>query len=426
MTDRRQGRVLRRVIAGTLSVLAIGTATVTAVAPASAEERCVDPGQTYKPLPWAQMTLDPQRVWPFSTGRGQTVAVVDTGIDASQPQLSGRVLTGTNVGGGASTGNRDCAGHGTQVAGVIAAKATSGVGFRGIAPDAKLLPVALTAKNETPDSNVDPKLLAKGIDWAVNHGATIVTVPYATYSDDETLKASVANAHRRHVLVVAATGDLGSEQNPVPYPASYPGVLAVGTLAQDGTVSKDSGYGEFVGLVAPGASVVTTQAGHGMVVVDGSAYAAGYASAVAALAWSHRPDLSVDELVHRLEATAAPGGEAAPGQHYGWGIADPYQAIVGRTQDGPGRALPSAPARHVDKAAQMRAHAWATSTHLALIGTGAGVAAALLIIAAMVYLPRGRRRRWRAGHASGPYDDPEADMPSVPVHLFKEPEAGRS
>ncbi|HEY3502787.1 MAG TPA: S8 family serine peptidase [Actinocatenispora sp.] len=426
MTDRRQGRALRRVIAGTLSVLAIGFVAVTSARPAAAEERCVDPGHTYQALPWAQMTLEPQRVWPFSTGQGQTVAVVDTGIDGSQPQLSGRVLAGTNVGDGKSAGNKDCAGHGTQVAGVIAAKATSGIGFRGLAPNAKLLPVALTAKNETPDSNVDPKLLAKGINWAVGHGATIVTVPYATYSDDADLKSAVANAHQHNVLVVAATGDLGSENNPDPYPASYPGVLAVGTLAQDGTVSKDSGYGKYVGLVAPGSSVVTTQAGHGMILVDGSAYAAGFASAVAALAWSHRPDLSVDELVHRLEATAAPGGEAAPGQHYGWGIADPYQAIVGRTADGARQALPSAPAKHIDKAAQARAHAWASSTNLALIGTGAGVALALLIIAAMVYLPRGRRRRWRAGRAAGPYDDPEADMPSVPVHLFKEPEADRS
>ncbi|GAA4215148.1 hypothetical protein GCM10022220_43160 [Actinocatenispora rupis] len=413
-------------IAATLSVLAIGSVAVTSARPADAEERCVAPGKTYKPLPWAQMTLDPQRVWPFATGRGQTVAVVDTGIDGNQPQLSGRVLTGTNVGDGKSAGNKDCAGHGTQVAGVIAAKSSAGVGFRGIAPDARLLPVALTAANQVPDSNVDPKLLAKGITWAVGHGATIVTVPYATYTDDAGLKSAVAAAHRHGVLVVAATGDLGTEQNPVPYPAAYPGVLAVGTLAADGTVSENSGSGEFVGLVAPGASVVTTQAGSGMVLVDGSAFAAGFASAVAALAWSHKPDLSVDELVHRLEATAAPGGEAAPGRHYGWGIADPYQAVVGRTADGPGRALPSAPAKHIDKAAQMRAHAWATSTNLALIGTGSGIAAALLIIAAMVYLPRGRRRRWRAGRTAGPYDDPEADMPSVPVHLFKEPEADRS
>jgi len=423
----RRGRTGLRRLAACVAAAAV-TATTVGVVPqqALAEGRCTSPGGTISALPWAQQTLDPQQVWPFSTGRGRTVAVLDTGVDAAQPQLAGHVESGTNVAGGGSA-NTDCAGHGTQVAGVIAAQHSSGIGFRGLAPDVTVLPIALTAGDsaEVPSTNLAPKTLAKAIDAAVARHADIITVPYAVYQDSAKLKAAVDDAHRSGALVVAATGDLGSEQNPTPYPASYSDVLAVGSLAQDGSVSQDSGFGSYVDLVAPGAGVVTTQTGHGQIQVDGTAYAAGFASAVAALLWSRFPDMSVDDLVHRLKATAAPGGEAPPGRHYGWGIADPYQAIVGRTEEGAGHALPSAPAKHVSKEEKLRAAAWSDSTHIALIVMAGVLAAALVIVACAVFLPRGRRRRWRAGQAPGPYDDPEADTPSPPVHLFKDPETGR-
>jgi type VII secretion-associated serine protease mycosin len=376
---------------------------------------------TIRQLPWAQKTLNPESVWPFTRGSGQTVAVLDSGVDASQPQLAGHVI-------GSGPARSDCSGHGTQVAGVIVAQHQDGAGFEGLAPAAKVLPITVTPSDQSgvPDpTKIDPKRLAAGIDSAVSHGAHIITMSAISYRDDPALQQAVRRAQEHGALIVAAVGDDADDGSPTPYPAAYSGVLGVGALSRDGSVVPSSQAGRYVDLVAPGDDIVTTQRASGLTTVEGTAYAAGFVSAIAALTWSAHPDLNVEQLAHRLTATAAPGGEAPGGAHYGQGIADPYQAVTGVIDDGPRQSLPRMPGRHHDRAAEVRATAWSHSMRWALIGTGAGLLLVALVVAAAVYLPRGSRRRWRPGLSPGPEDDPESDQPSPPVHLFPDENTDR-
>ena len=412
MAYRRHHTTLGRLVAG--AVVAVAAGVLFAPPAAQAKQRCTQHGATIQQLPWAQKTLEPERVWPFTRGSGQIVAVLDGGVDAGQPQLAGHVT-------GSESAQQDCSGHGTQVAGVIVAQHRDGVGFQGLAPAAKVLSVRVTPSDDAsaPDSTkIDPKRLAEGIDTAVSKGAHIITMSVVTYQDDPALQGAVRRAQQHGALVVAAVGDDADNGSPTPYPAAYRGVIGVGALGPDGAVVQSSQQGPYVDLVAPGSNIVTTQRESGMTMVAGTAYAAGFVSGIAALAWSAHPDLNAEQLAHRLTATAAPGGEAPGGPHYGQGVADPYQAVTGIVEDGPGRSLPRMPGRHHDRAAEIRAAAWSDSTRWALIGTGIGVLLAAAVVAVAVYLPRGLRRRWRPGLDTGPADDPEPDQPSPPVHLF--------
>jgi type VII secretion-associated serine protease mycosin len=378
-----------------------------------------------KPVPWPQLEFDPQSVWQFSTGAGVTVGVVDTGVDAGVPQLGGHVATGTTFAGG-SNGNTDCVGHGTQVAGIIVAQASGSVGFEGLAPDSKVLPItaAQAIDDAQPGSQQTPpdaKTLAKAINYAVGHGAGVINVSIVVHTDDPSLQDAVANAIAHNVLVVAAVGNAPNSGSSTPYPAAYPGVLGVSGVAQDGSVLAGVQAGSYVGLVAPGASVTTTQRGGGLVTVSGTDYATAFVSATAALVRARWPNLGPDELIRRLEGTATPmaGGPTSP--QYGYGEVNPYRAVTETMMGGSPRPLPAYHAPHRSRATVARARAWTDSGHLALLAGSLGLLLAACVIGAAVAIPRGRRRRWRAHLTVPPRDNPEDDLPSPPVELFDKP-----
>lgn len=404
-------------IAGMALVPLVATAaTVLPAAPVTASNQCASPGSTISQVPWPQQMYDPQQVWPFSTGAGIDVAVVDTGVDGHHKQLSGHVTTGTSVAGGGN-GDSDCAGHGTGVAGVIAGQAVPGIGMRGLAPGATILPVQAAAGNGSSDGTADPAALAKGIDWAAGHNASVIVVSLVSYQDSNQLRTAVTSALNDNIVVVAAAGDQGKNGNPQPYPASYPGVLAVSGIDQNTSAPDGAGSGSFVGLAAPSEDVVVPQAGSGWITAKSTAYAAGFVGATAALVRSRWSNLSADEVVRRLEATADPAPEqAGRSTHYGYGIVDPYQAVTEQLASGAPKALPGLRAAHQDAAGQAFTH----SRNLALVLTLAAVLLLFLLIAVAVVLPRARRRRWRTGYAEPPYDDPDGDQPLAPVQLFKD------
>ena len=192
--------------------------------------------------PWAQQALDITGAWAASRGRGVTVAVVDSGVDYS-PQLAGRV-TEINLTG---QGPRDCVGHGTAVASIIAASDARGRGvpFYGVAPAARILSV----KVNTGDTGTT-RLLAQGIRDAVADGAQVINVSIQTAVNSPALRAAVAFALRRNAVVVAAAGNDNPGGGVGPYyPASYPGVLSVGAVDETGDADQlhrpeDPGVGD--------------------------------------------------------------------------------------------------------------------------------------------------------------------------------------
>jgi type VII secretion-associated serine protease mycosin len=422
------GRARYRLVALALGALAtVLPATVLPATPGSARpsagpgSNCVAAGQPIPAVPWPQHLFDPERVWPLATGRSVTVAVLDSGVDGTnQPQLRGATVAGIDFIDPAGKGATDCVGHGTQVAGIIAAQKTPRIGFSGLAPDVLLLSARVSDAEDGTGPSSGTAGLAHAIDWAVGNKADVINISLTTTTEDPVLRQAVARAVAADAVVVAAAGNHGSDSdgNPVEYPAAYPDVIGVGATDEQGHRWDQSEHGEYVDLVAPGVDVVSTQAGGGLVNgLNGTSYAAAFVSATAALVRSRYPAMTAPDVARRLFATAtpAPGGT---GGEYGYGIANPYLAVTAQMSSGKPAALPGLSPSPVDPAAAARQQAWHDSTTLTMALAAVAVLVALTTLGAARMLPMGWRRRWRAGLARPVRDDPEDEQLGPPVQLF--------
>ncbi len=351
-------------------------------------------------MPWAQERYAPHRLTPLADGRGITVAVIDSGVDAKHPQLAGRIVAGTDL---LDTGDGtiDCVSHGTAVASIIAANPADGVGFHGLAPGVTILPVRLTEaqvlQDGTSGRRVPPSELARAIRYAVSRGAAVLNLSVVLYQDDPAVRSAVQEAIGAGVVVVAAVGNQHDQGDPVPYPAAYDGVLGVGAIGPTGIRVPSSQVGSYVDIVAPGSEVTAAARvrGHGR--YDGTSFAAPFVSATAALIRQYRPDQPAEAVVARILATADPAPGGAWSAEYGYGVLDPYRAVTERLASGaPERAAPL-PETTADPATLAAAAHDAERRRLALRLAGGGGAAAVLVLVVAVVLPRGARRRWRAG-----------------------------
>lgn len=315
----------RRLVARTVGVL-LGTSLAALLGTSLAA-----PGALAKPLPqaaWDQLApLRVEQVWQLSTGAGVTVAVLDSGVDASHPDLTGRVTPGRDYVDGATEDARtDPVGHGTAVASLIAGSADGQVS--GLAPDATILPVRVLDKDNRYRS---ASTVAEGLVWAVRQGAQVVNLSLGGTNDSDALSAAIAFAMANDVVVVACTGnarDDGEQQ--VWYPAREPGVLAVsGLVWTDGQPRHwpNSLTGRETVLAAP--AVLTAAApGGGIRRVQGTSFSAALVSAAAALIRSRWPEASAGEVVHRLVASAQDMGEPGRDAMHGYGALDPFRALT--------------------------------------------------------------------------------------------------
>lgn len=291
-------------------------------------------------IPPALSVLQAERAWTRTDGSGILVAVVDSGIDASNPHLVGAVTGGINlVGDGANPhGLVDFSGHGTAIAGQIAARTIEGSGIVGLAPGANLLSVRVF--RGTDDESVrngfgpDPQRLASGIRYAVDSGAAIINVSLSDYTATASLEDAVNYAVSHGSLVVASAGNRATAtvtSDSLRYPAAYPGALSVTATDATGVVTYDSIHGSHVEVAAPGSNVLTTATGAGdcMYAVDApsTSYATAYVSAAAALVAAAHPDETPDQWAYRLKATAIRGNPDARSDSAGWGVIQPSDAI---------------------------------------------------------------------------------------------------
>lgn len=390
------------------------------------------PGQPIRDVPWQQTWLDPERVWPFATGAGQLVAVIDSGTDGTHQQLRGRVLPGYDVLRGAPDDNADCLSHGTAVASLIAAQQIPDVGLRGLAPGARILPIRVTDVDPSTDQDgprqPTPAMVATAIRWATADHATVIDVSPSFRIDDPGLREAVAAAQAAGIVVVAAVGDRHhppSLQDDVTYPAGYDGVIGVGAVDRTFTRAATSDVGPHVLVSAPGDEVVAAARISGHQVRSGSSIAAAFVAATAALVRQAWPALRPGEVAARIVATAdpAPGGQQGP--QYGHGIVDPYRAVTEQVSGRHPATVDGLPAPEVDPVARAHAQWWRTTSRLALIAAGAGVAALVFVAAVAFVGPRGRRRQWRPQRivVARQAPDPEADLlPGDDGDLFAVPE----
>ncbi|WP_246127567.1 S8 family serine peptidase [Amycolatopsis rhizosphaerae] len=414
----------KRLVAALLTVTTFST-VVAFETPTASAQQCGGPGGVVVPVPWSQRLLAAEQVWPLSTGAGQRVAVVSTGI-TDNPLLAGHIAERADVfPGGRQTGggSGDCLGVGTGVSGIIAAQRTETVGFHGMAPDVQILAANVAGdaypSGRNPKDTVAPETLAAGINWAVDHRASVIAVPTITYQDADVLRQAVRRALDHDIVVVAAVGETSTNETPglVPYPAGYDGVLGVGAIGENGLLAQNSRPSR-VDLVAPGANVVTTYPVNGLGSASGTAFATAYVAGTVALTRAYRPQLSAVDIARRLLATATPAPEGTGSTGYGHGIVSPVHAVSDEVVAGNPEQLPPAapivvsPEVRAREAAEQHGQDWAFGL------AAAGLAMVALLAAIVLFGPRGRRRRWRTGLAPVPQDRPEDERPEPPVELF--------
>ncbi|GAA3230607.1 S8 family serine peptidase [Dactylosporangium siamense] len=364
--------------------------------------KCKDPGTPARTLPWHQQSFDPRRIDSLTGGEGVRVAVVDSGVDATHPQLKGRVQPGRDLlfpGGG--PGDWDCTGHGTAVASIIAGGGEAGMVFRGYARGVQVLPLVVGEqdpdKGEPPAGTADR--IAAAVQAAVTDKAQVINISFAVYEDVPALRDAIKQAVASDVVVVASVGSTSPEQalaGRTPYPAAYPGVIGVGSIGPSGERSSSSPVGPWVDLVAPGEQILAATRGGGYAAVQGTGFATPFVSAAAALIRARTPGLPAKAVAERLYATADPSQGSGAGQGYGRGIVDAYRAVAeypGATAAGSVAAVPVHTGDKVDPTRRWQ-------IQVALIAAAATVSAVLIATAAAVWLPRGRRRRWIPGRAA--------------------------
>ncbi|WP_314176902.1 S8 family serine peptidase [Streptomyces winkii] len=296
---------------------------------------------------WALDAFAAEDIWQHATGKGVTVAVVDTGLDASHPDLKGTEVPGKDYTNG--KGNADKGRHGTAMSSLIAAHGHgpgNNSGMKGLAPRAKIMPITVPTAST----------YGKGIRYAVDHGAKVINLSYGGPRDEGDRKA-VEYAISKNVVVVAASGNTPGKHKE--YPAAYPGVVSVGGLGRDGTLWEGSSWGSNVSLVAPAENNISANSKYesGYAIGDGTSDAAAYVSASAALVREKHPDLTAGQVINRLIKSAKPLADAKgnspklPDEKFGYGAIRPFRAVTANYPAGPKAGPLAQPGKSSDSAA---------------------------------------------------------------------------
>jgi membrane-anchored mycosin MYCP len=335
--------------------------------PPAAKSGCAAGEASSSQTDWATLRLAPDHAWSHTRGKGQVVAIVDSGVEATVPQLSGHVSEGADIVTGSGHGDTDCLGSGTAMAGIIVAQPDQSGSLVGIAPDAAVLPVRVVASSPKPQ----PADEVTAIEVAVSAGATVVALGSFVDTNDPAVAQAVSAAVAHNVLVVAGASAAAVAVNPSASRA-LTGMLRVGGVGVDGQPAADYRPGG-VDVMAPGINVaVLAINGSGLMTGTGTQYAVGYVAGEAALVRAAYPDLTVAQVVHRIEVTADKLAETVPDSRFGWGIINPGAAVSTVLADE--HAVPPAPGR-VD------ARPSGTASVLAFVAIGiVGLEAAVLLV----------------------------------------------
>ncbi|HSE69580.1 MAG TPA: S8 family serine peptidase [Nocardioidaceae bacterium] len=348
------GRVLRgprRSLGAALATAAVLVAAPALTPPAAAEERCdvnnprlIDSEPS---LPLIRMGVPQAWQQVGTTGKGVTVAVVDSGVEADNRHfttIGETVLPGRSFvpGDESGDGRTDVYAHGTGVAGTIAAGPVEGSKVYGAAWRAKILPVRVYAREsvngeEVPEAERPSTVrMADGIRWAALKGADVINVSMSTQSDEnlDYLEAAVRFAVSRDAVIVASGGNrpTGTEPHSARYPAAFPGVIGVAASDPSDQITESTVHGSHIDVAAPGQRVLTTflDADDCIVGADQpyTSYATGYVSGVAALLRERYPKESAETIAYRIMASADRPQRGERDDLRGWGIVQAYQALT--------------------------------------------------------------------------------------------------
>lgn len=256
----------------------------------------VSPNDAYFNSQWNLGKINAPDAWGKTRGSGSiTVAILDTGVDETHPDLAGRVIKSANF---TSDGSGDLNGHGTHVAGIAAAVTDNNQGVASVSfGSPKLLSVKVLGNNGYGYYS----WIAEGIVWAADNGANIINMSLAGYQPSQLLQDAIDYAWNKGVVVVAAAGNHGSS-TPV-YPAYNNNVLSVAATDENDSKASFSGYGSWVDLAAPGVSIISTYKG-GYANLSGTSMATPLVAGLAALVKGENLNLSNQEIINKLNSTA--------------------------------------------------------------------------------------------------------------------------
>jgi hypothetical protein len=398
-----------RIAAGAVAGIAAAAVTLASV-PALADQ--------VRHQEWWLTALHVPTAWQSSRGGSMTIAVLDTGVDPAQADLGGAVITGPDyTHSGRTPGSPEWGVHGTAMASLIAGRGHGpghNKGIIGVAPAAQILSVRVTLEagdQMLADRNVAkglPGAIAKGIRYAVDHGAAVidlpldpVTAPGAPGAGGPAEKAAVAYALRHDVVLVAPAGDGGTSTDPVTYPAAYPGVIAVGAFDRSFTKPAFSSHRKYVTITAPGVGMTAAALPSGYTHVSSTSAASAVVSGIVALVRAQFPDLSPAQVTKVLTQSTVyrPAGGRVAGS--GAGTVDAGLALLAAARldkAGPPPSPPASPAVTTHGKAPAASAAAGTGSRSSLLMPGIVAVALALIVLVLLGLAiiGARRRRARA------------------------------
>ncbi|MFJ9621531.1 type VII secretion-associated serine protease mycosin [Streptomyces sp. NPDC101181] len=398
-----------------LALLLLGISTAPAFADSARSEQ------------WHLDVMKAESMWQTSTGAGVTVAVIDSGVDPSHPDLAGRVLRGLNLEADAE-GNEhtDYNGHGTGMAGIIAGtgKARGGNGAYGLAPGAKILPIRVSdsgsAANQAAAESKFHREAPAAIRYAVEHGAKIINISLGVSTGSQGLNDAVKYALGKGALIFASAGNGAEGANRIEYPGGAPGVVGVGAVDENLRRTAESQYGPQVDLAAPGDKILhACGGGTGLCESHGTSDATALASASAALIWSKYPDWTNNQVLRVMLNTAGgPVSGKKRSDGIGYGIVRPRIALKTPGDPGPADVYPlpdlaaaapapasESPSPEPSPAGGGRSEESAGSAADGASGTalwaGLGIGGAVIVGGAVAVVAVRSRRREAAASASG-------------------------
>jgi len=268
-------------------------------------------------------------------GKDVVVAVLDTGVDHKHPDLKANIVEGWNFVDN-NNDTTDLDGHGTHVAGIIAATSNNRVGIAGIAPEAKIMPLKVLSESGGAWINLDKAIL-----YAANHGAKIISMSLGgqvTTVLSPTVLAAILIAYQKNVTLVASAGNENTSAKS--YPAAYPNVIAVSAISQNHTRASFSNYGNYITFAAPGVEILSTMSTYPVTLttqydlsedydyLTGTSMACPFVSGVVALLLSKHTSLTPKMVRDTIVAQAIDIGEKNWDPYFGYGLPDAYMAVT--------------------------------------------------------------------------------------------------